>query len=351
MNPLEDELNLRLLRFLVSGSGVSVNIRAVSKDMNIHRNTARRRINSLYYNKIISPPFYSFPYLYNVYPFLVLAKADMPRTEDLIEFLKDDSHIFAAFSCMEGPYNTFLIEFFKDLEYYHNWREQIVKEQKIPSREKRAPADVYIFSNKLTFKYDPNCFIGEFRKEFEKNGFLDIGQLRLDNISFNILENLMKGNYIQRNDSFLSRELELNRKTIKNHVEMLIEREIIGKPKCFFPNLFIPPGYNLVVSMIEARSKKQEFKNYIIENNNISRALEASTGRYNILIFSAFKTIEYFFEMGEQIMGKFPDSIGAISNIILSSRMIHAIKPQKLSLAFIERKLWDIKKLSVQSGT
>jgi len=350
MKLLEDELNLRLLRYLVSGNGISVNIRAISKDMKIHRNTARRRINLLYNNKIINAPFYSFPFLYTVYPFLVLAKADMPRTDDLIDFLKDDSHIFAAFSCMEGPYNTFLIEFFKDLEYYHNWREQIVKEQKIPSRELRAPAEVYIFSNKLTFKYDPNCFIREFRKEYEKKGFLEISDFKLDNISFNILENLMNGNYIQRNDSFLSRELELNRKTIKNHVEILLENGIIGKPKCFFPNLFIPPGYNLVVSMIEVRSRRQDFKNYIMSNNHISRAQEASTGRYNILIFSAFKTIEHFFEMGEQIMKKFPDSIGAISNIILSSRMIHAIKPQKLSLAFIERNLWDIKKISIQHG-
>jgi heme exporter protein D len=61
------------------------------------------------------------------------------------------------------------------------------------------------------------------------------------------------------------------------------------------------------------------------------------------LIFSAFKTIEDFFNMGEELFANFPDSIGAIQNIFLSSMMIHAIKPQKLSLAWIERRLWESK--------
>jgi len=216
MELLEDELNLRLLRYLVSGNGVTVNIRAISKDFKIHRATVKRKIKKLYEKNILSSPFYSFLYLYDVYPLLVLVKADMPRTEEVIDFLKDDSHIFAAFSCMEGPYNTFLVEFFKNLESYHSWREQIVKEQKIPSRENRAPADAYIFSNKLTFKYEPNCFIKDLRKQFDNNGFVELNSIRLDNHNFNILEKLMNGEYIQRNDSFLARELEINRKTVKH---------------------------------------------------------------------------------------------------------------------------------------
>jgi len=343
MELLEDETNLRLLRYLVSGNGVSVNINAISKDLKIHRATVRRRIKDLYEKEILNPPFYFFPYLYEAYPLLVLAKADMPRTKEVIDFLKDDSHIFAAFSCMEGSYNTFLLEFFTSLEAYHSWREQIVKEQKIPARENRAPADVYIFSNKLTFKYDPNCFIREMRRNFDKNGFIEINKIKLDKISFFILENVMNGKYIQRNDAFLSRELNVSRKTVRHRVDLMMQKGIIAKPRCFFPNLFIPPAYNLVVSVIEVKSNIQQIKSYMINNDNISRAQEASTGRYNFLIFSAFKTIEHFFEMGEEMVSNFPNSIGGMSNTILSSRMIHAIKPQKLSLTWIERKLWDIK--------
>jgi len=345
MQILEDEINLRLLRYLVSGEGISVNIRAISKDLNIHRNTAKSKINKLFENKILTIPFYSFIHLYEVYPLLVLVKADMPRTEEIIGFLKDDSHIFAAFSCMEGPYNTFLIEFFKNLESYQDWREKIVKEQKIPSRQSRSPADAYIFSNKLAFKNDPNCYIKNIRKQYEINNLLEINGYKIDKTSFYILENLMMGKYIQRNDTFLSNELSLNRKTINRKVKKLIDKRIVSEPKCFFPNLFIPPQYNLIVSMVEIKSNKQKIKNFILNNNNISRAQDASMGRYNLLMLSAFKTIEDFFNLGEKLMSKFPDSIGALSNIILSSKTIYTIKPQKLSLAWIERQLWEIKNI------
>ena len=343
MNVLDDEINLRLLRYLVSGSGVSVNIRALAREYNMHRATAKRKIKSFYDYKVLNPPFYPFPHLYKEYPLLILVKADMPRSSEVVDFLKDDSHIFAAFSCMEGPYNTFLIEFFKDLQSYHSWREQIVDDEKIPTRENRAAADANIFSNKLTFKYDPNCYVDDLKKDFKSKETISLNNLELDKKSFNILYDLTKGCFIQRNDSYLSRELGLDRKTIKHRVNSLIKKEIIDKPKCFFPNLFIPPEYNLVVSLIEVKSDNPKFKSYIMSHNNISRAQEVSTGRYNYLIFSAFRTIEHFFDTGREIIDRFPDSIGDISNTILSSKMIHTIKPQKLSLGWIERKLWEVK--------
>jgi len=341
MNLLDDDLNLRLLHYLVAGEGISVNIRGLSKELKIHRATVKRKLEFLYNSKILTKPFYPFPYLYEAYPLLILVKADMPRSKDVIDFLKDDSHIFAAFSCMEGRYNTFLIEFFKDLESYHNWREDIVKEHKIPSRYNRSAGDANIFSNKLTFKYDPNCLVFDLQKSFEKNKKLNIKDIALDKNSFNILINVMNGKYIQRNDTFLSSELGINRKTVKKHIDSLMKNNVVNSPKCFFPNLFIPPTYNLVVSMIEVKSRMADIRKYVLRNNNVSRAQEASTGRYNLLLFSAFKKIEDFFDMGEEIFTKYPGMIGAIENIILSSKMIHAIKPQKLSLAWIERRLWE----------
>lgn len=341
-HPLEDELTLRLLRYLVSGQGVKINIKAVATDLNIHRSTAKKKINWLYENNLINPPFYPFPHLYDEYPLLVLVKADIPRTKEVREFIMDDSHIFAAFSCMEGPYNTLLMEFFRDLESYHSWREQIVIDQKIPTREHRSPADAYILSNKLTFKYDPNCFVSELQKRFSEKGTVVLNDQELDKTTFPLLINLMNGKYIQRNDSAISRELGINRKTIKHRIELLQKEHIIGTPKCFFPNLFVPPGYNLVVSMIELRGNTDKIKQFITAHPNISRAQETSTGWYNMLIFSAFQTIEGFFDLGGELMNTFPHDIGAISNTIFSAKMIHTIKPQKLSLAWIERQLWEI---------
>lgn len=343
MQLLEDELNLRLLMHMVSGEGASVNISSISKDLGIHRATVKRKLDLLFNSQILTRPFYPFPYLNEAYPLLILVKADMPRTKYVIDFLKDDSHIFAAFSCMEGPYNTFLIEFFKDLESYHSWRERIVNDYKIPSRENRSPADAYIFSNKLTFKYEPNCLSKYLLKEFEKNNLLTINDISLDEYSFKILYNLLKGKYLQRNDTFLSKELGINRKTVKRRLDLLIKQKILGEPRCFFPDLFVPPGYNFIVSMIEIKSNASDIRNYIINHSNITKAQDASTGRYNLLIFSAFKKIEDFFNMGDEIFDKYPGSIGAIQNIILSSKMIHTIKPQKLSLAWIDRRLWEIR--------
>ena len=341
---LEDRINLELLRYLVSGKEVRVNIRGLAKELKIHRNTVKKKVDWLFSKQLINPPFYPFSQLYKEYPLLVLVKADIPRARETKDFFMDDAHIFAAFSCMEGPYNTLLMEFFKDLETYLSWREQIVLDQNIPTREYRAPAHAYIFSNKLTFKYDPTCFIHDLYKKYQKNGSVSINNITLDESTFPIFFNLMKGNFIQRNDSNIARDLELNRKTIKHRIDQLKKENIIGSPKCFFPNLFVPPSYNLVVSMIELKSNNKSIKQYILKNNNIARAQETSTGAYNLLIFSAFRTIEDFFDLGEEMIKKFPHDIGAIENIILSSRMIHTIKPQKLSLGWIDRRLWEIQR-------
>ncbi len=144
-DPLKDELNLRLLRYLVSGEGVKVNISAVARRLDVHRATAKKKLEYLYDNGIVNPPLYPFDALFEEYPLLVIVEADMPRDPDITAFYREDSHIFAAFSCMEGPYNTLLIEFFRDLESYHSWREKIVQERRIPAREWRAPANAYIF--------------------------------------------------------------------------------------------------------------------------------------------------------------------------------------------------------------
>ena len=341
-HPLEDKLNLKLLRYLVSGKAVRVNIRALAKELQMHRSTVKKKVQWMYETNLLNPPFYPFPQLYKEYPLLVLVKADIPRTDETKEFFMDDAHIFAAFSCMEGPYNTLLMEFFKDLETYHSWREQIVKDQKIPTRDHRAPAHAYIFSNKLTFKYNPTCFIKELQSTYKQTGTVNINNIALDEQTFPLFMHLMNGRFIQRNDSHIARDLDINRKTINHRIEDLLKQQIINPPKCFFPNLFVPPSYNLVVSMIEVKRNNDAIKQYILKHNNIARAQETSTGCYNLLLFSAFKTIEDFFDLGEDLIKKFPFEIGAIENIILSSRMIHTIKPQKLSLGWIDRKLWRI---------
>ncbi len=339
----DEELNLRLLRHLLSGEGVHVNISELSRDMDMHWATAKKKLQYLYDNDILNPPFYPFVQLYEEYPLLVLVKADMPRTTSAKNFYRDDSHIFGAFSCMEGFYNTFLIEFFEGLQSYHSWREEIVRQNKIPDRGERTPAHGEFFSNKLTFKYDPNCFIHRLEDKYKKNGYVRLGGEKIEDETFRILRTVMKGECVRTNYSYIGREIGVNRKTVKRRIDHLLEKEIIQEPKCFFPNLLVPPGYNLIVTLIEAIKDIDEIKSFLQKDDNIPRALETSTERYNFLTFSAFESVENFFDWGEKLNSKYPDRVGAISKTILSSKMIHIIEPQKVSLGLIERKLWDLK--------
>lgn len=344
MDHLEDDFSLRLLRNLVSGDGTDVNIHALAKDLGIHRTTAKNKVESLFDNRILDRPRYPFLQLFQEYPLLVLAWADLPRIQQATNFFEEDPNIFAAFSCMEGSYNTFLIEFFKDMESYHSWRESIVKDQKLPSRENRAPADVRIFSNKLEFKYNPACFLTDMKREFRAKGSLVIGNRELDGVDLRILSHLMKGECIHSNETYLARELGSNRKKVSRRISMLIREKIVGLPVCYFPDLLAPPKYNLIISMIELRSERKRIKRSLMSDDHVPRALESSMGRYNLLVFSAFKAIDEFFEWGENLISEFPDCVGAISNTILSSRKIHMINPQKVSLGLIERKLWEMRK-------
>lgn len=343
MNHLEDEFSLRLLRHLVSGDGVKVNINSLAKQVDIHRSTASSRVNALFDNRILDRPRYPFLHLFQEYPLLVIALADIPRTTQATEFFKEDSHIFAAYTCREGPYNTLLIEFFKDMESYHSWRETIVNEQKLPSRENRATAEVYIFSNKLGFKYDPSCFIQHLKNEMRNNKKIMLSGHKLDKKDFQIIELLMKGENVYPNDTYIAKENGTNRKKVQRRISTLISDRVIDEPKCYFPDLLTPPKYNLILTMFELKSKKPQVKKDLLKNNHIPRALESSIGRYNILTFSAFPTIDDFFEWADALANRYHDSIGAMSNIILSSKTPHTINPQKVSIGFIENKLQECK--------
>lgn len=343
MDILDDEFNLRLLRLLVSGNGVKVNIKSLAKEMQMHRTTIKNRLDRLVGKGLMDRPRYPFIHLFHEYPLLILALADIPRTAQAQHFFEEDSHIFAAYTCREGAYNTMLIEFFRDIESYHSWREKLVIEDKLPQRENRATADVFFFSNKLCFKYNPACFVEEIGRVIAKDGTVKLKGLSLDQTDFLIMSNLSKGQNIYPNETFLASQLDTNRKKVQRRISVLLENNILDLPKCFFPDLLTPPGYNLIITQLEIKSKKTQIKQDIMANNYIPRALESSIGRYNTLLFSSFPTIDDFFEWSESLTDRYPDSIGAMSNFILSSKPRHSINPQKVSIGLIEKKLWQFK--------
>ena len=63
---LNNELNLKLLKYIVSGEGVEINISELSKNLSKHRITIKDRVNQLLEHKIINKPQYPFPWLFKV---------------------------------------------------------------------------------------------------------------------------------------------------------------------------------------------------------------------------------------------------------------------------------------------
>ena len=80
--------------------------------------------------------------------------AGPPKTTNY--FIETDPHIFAAFFKKDEEYNTFIIQYHKDIYGYQQWREGLVKEGKLPPREIRYPSDSMFFSNQAFIKYNPS---------------------------------------------------------------------------------------------------------------------------------------------------------------------------------------------------
>ena len=79
MNHLEDKFSLRLLRHLVSGDGVRVNINSLANKLKLHRTTVSKRVQLLFKHRILDKPRYPFLQLFHEYGLLVIALADIPR--------------------------------------------------------------------------------------------------------------------------------------------------------------------------------------------------------------------------------------------------------------------------------
>ena len=96
-NVLDNEINLKLLQLLCAGEGVNINISALSRDFNKHRNTIKDRVKQIYQYKIIEKPQYPLLWLFKEYPILVISKDKFYHDEKAKKHIERDPNIFAAF--------------------------------------------------------------------------------------------------------------------------------------------------------------------------------------------------------------------------------------------------------------
>ena len=338
---LNDELNLKLLKEICCGNGVEVNISELSRSLKKHRNTVRDRLEPLFKNKIINKPIYPFFWLYREYPLMIITRADLPRDALTNDFIEKDPHIFAAFFKKEEEYNTLIIQYHKDIYNYQQWREDLVKEGKLPPREIRYPSESMFFSNQTFIKYNPSHPIHLIENDFNKiqgklNGY------KLDALSLQILKKLVYGIGIQTNENFLSEKLGIHRKTIDRRISLLLKEKIILKPTCRFPRFVVPPNYTLVISLVEIKKHQDKIEKAWNNDPHIPIILRASIGRYTHLIFSCFYLTEDHVDWQETYNQRFYGCIGAVKNTYLSPKMTFSIAQQFVSLEIIKRRLEKI---------
>jgi len=338
---LKDRLNLDILDNICYGTGVEVNISALSKTFKKHRNTIQNQVKALFEHRIINTPIYPFIWLYQEYPLMVVVRAELPKTEEIDRFLREDQHIFGAFYVRDEEYNTLLIEYHNNLHSYGEWKKKIVEEHKIPPREIRYPAHALFFSNTHIIKYQPHSPIFKMENKYESGEELEINGFKMNILCFQILKALVLGNGIRTNENLLAKKLNVHRRTIERRISSLLRENIITKPACRFPKFFVPPNQILVYCLVEIKKSKDKIINAIKSDPCIPLALETSMGRYNMLLFKVFFSVEDHFKWEERYDNRFPDCIGAMKKIVLSPQMTASIDQQKVSLNIIQqRKEW-----------
>jgi len=339
---LNDELNLNLLSNICSGNGVEVNISELSRSLKKHRNTIRDRLDQIFENKIIEKPIYPFFWTYSEYPLMVIARADLPRDKLTNKFIEEDSHIFAAFFKKDEEYNTLLIEYFKDIESHQRWREEIIREGKLPPREERYPSDIMYFTNKSFIKYNTAQMMQLLENDIDIHKGI-INNYKLDKLSFEILKKLARGEGIQTNEHFLAEKLGVHRKTIERRINLLLTDKIILKPNCRFPRFMVPPDYMLILSLVEIKKYCEKIIKAWNSDPHVPIIMKASAGRYTHLIFSSFYRIRDHLKWEEDYDQRFSECLGAVKNKYLSPSMTFSIDQQFVSSEIIKIKLDKIR--------
>ena len=329
---LDDQLNVELLQLICSGTGVDINISELSEKLRKHRNTVVSRLENLFSNKIIDKPFHPFPMIFSIYPLLVIEKANLPRDKKTNEWIEKDSQIWAAFFVKDEEYNTLLIELHEDLHAYQLWRDHIVGGEYISSEA------IYL-STKTIIKNDPAASIELLKSDFHNSPQLKMNGISIDQTYLDLIESLLKGKGVWANPNSLARELDVHRMTIQRRLDLLLQEQVISNPVSRFPRMWAPPGYFIVLSLIELKKQKDHISKILCADPHTSLLIKAGAGRYNLLAISCFSRLRDHLTWEEEYDQRFSGSIGAVKNLYLSPSMTFSIHQQYIPLEYLKKQL------------
>ena len=334
---IDEELDYPLLRSLVYGNGVSVNIYCLTKVLKKHRNTVRKRVEEIFESGVLKPPFFPFVRLFKEYPLLVLTEADLPYDDKTIKWFREDPHIFAAFRSRYSHYNTLLILYHKDITSYELWREKLTVDRKLPLVDgSLGRTSTYFYSNQLMAKFDPNAPVYLMEEELKTKGEVPTNGYRLDKMGFQIVKLLAEGKCIKLNESQLAKQLGLHRRTVVRKTQELIDEEWISNPVCRFPGFFTPPSYVLGICKLEIRSNKQAFIQSLRKDPHVTMALNTSQDEYNILLFAAFRNLDEELRWEVQNDVRYREAIGKLDIHFYSLTSISGMIERRIHLGIMD---------------
>jgi len=340
---LENKDTLILLDNLVSGNAVSVNLSALSRFLDKHRNTIKKKVEKIFNHNIIDRPRFPFLGLYKIYPLLAVVQLDMPENEKFEKWVKEDPYIFAAFRSRQGEYDTLLFIYHQNITSYQLWMESLPSILKVkygvPEKDTNFVSSTSYFSNQLMIKYNPSSGINLMERDFKDKGKITIYGYELDDIDLKILKCLVSGKGIKVNQTLLCNKTGLHRKTVEKRISKLLKEELLSESVCRFPNFFVPPNYILTYSLFELKKSKEKVIREIIRDPHISIALKIIHGRYNLLVFGNHRSISDHLKWEESYRKRFPDSFGSASITYLSPEMTISFDQQIVSLSIIRNKL------------
>lgn len=331
----KDVTNLKILKEICDGTGISINLSYLSKNLKKHRNTIKKKVEELIKSEIINLPYFPFFGQYKEYSLLIVVLADLPYTEEIRDWFKKSRYIFAAYKTRISKFNTLLLVFHKDILNYHLWRDSLVKRGKIPPRDIRTPSEASFYSNQLMVKYEPNEGIRILEEHMDSKKEITLNNLKITQLHFSILKLLLNGKGVRVNETILSKKLGMHKKTIRKRIQKMLKEKVILSPACRFPNFIVPPNFVLQVTKVEINKNKEEVLSFLRGDPHIPLAFHICEGRFNYLLFEIFFSAGDHVEWSSKIREKFKDSIGTSETILVTENNSIKIDRKKVGLNVI----------------
>ncbi|MFW9802615.1 MAG: hypothetical protein ACFFFC_08190 [Candidatus Thorarchaeota archaeon] len=338
-DPLNDPLNVELLKLVCSGQGVEINVSELAETFRKHRNTISSRIDNIFRHEIVDKPFHPLPLLFNQYPFLVIEKCEFPRDIRTNKWIELDPFIWAAFFFRDEEYNTLLIELHKDLFHYQTWKDRIVDEGLVSIKRGRdyIHSQAIYVDTKAIVKYDPSSNLHVI-KENQREGILgEVNGLEMDNTYLNLIEALLRGRGVWTNPNALAKRLGIHRRTAQRRLKLLLDKRIISPAVSRFPRIWVPPQYFMVLSLLEIKSHKEQIQNALSADPHISFLAKTVADRYNYVSIAGFYKVRDHLNWEEEYSQRFSESLGAVKNVYLSPAMTFSIHQQFVALTYLDQ--------------